>query len=211
MKTIYLIRHSAPFIEIDNYSDYKNTSWADYNRNMILSSKGEDNARKLCDLKEFKNLDEIYAADSYRDIGTAKYVAEMNDLKIKLDNRINERNLGVNKISELPDNFSKKSFDNKDLKYGYGESLNEVDSRFQTFIDELLNKDSKNIALFIHGIILMSYLQEQSEFEFDGQIMKISYNNKIVFNDKMQNPLVFKIVFDTDGKLIDIEHIKFQF
>ena len=208
MKTIYLIRHSAPFIEIDNYTDYKSVPWEDYNRNMILSPEGEKKARELCDLKEFNNLDAIYAADSYRAIDTAKYVAEMNDLKIKLDYRINERNLGVKKISELPENFNEDSFNNKNLKFGSGESLNEVDSRFQSFIDELLNSNAKNIALFIHAMILMSYLQEQTKFEFDGKNMKILFNNKVVFNDKMKNPLVFKIVFDDSGKIIDIEYIK---
>ena len=76
MKTIYLIRHSAPFIDIDNYKDYKNVSWDDYNRNMILSPLGEENAKKLCDIEELKNIDSIYASDSYRAIGTAKYLAE---------------------------------------------------------------------------------------------------------------------------------------
>ena len=38
MKIVYLIRHSAPFVMIDNYDDYQNVSWDDYNRNMILSS-----------------------------------------------------------------------------------------------------------------------------------------------------------------------------
>jgi hypothetical protein len=80
MKTIYLIRHSAPFVEIENYEDYKNVPWKDYNRNMILSSEGETKAKKLCELEDFKNIDSVYAADSYRAIGTAKYVAEMNNL-----------------------------------------------------------------------------------------------------------------------------------
>ena len=207
MKNIYLVRHSAPFIEIDNYSDYENVSWDDYNRNMILSPEGEEKAKELCNLEEFRNIDEIYASDSYRAIGTAKYVAEGNNLKIKLDDRINERALGVKKISELPDNFTKESFDNKDLKYGFGESLNEVDKRFQSFIDEILTNDNKNIALFIHGIILMSYLQEHTNFEFDGKKMKLLFNDKLVFNDKMKNPLVFKLVFDDNKQLIDIEHI----
>ncbi len=44
MKTIYLIRHSAPFVGIENYEDYKNVPWSDYNRNMILSREGEENA-----------------------------------------------------------------------------------------------------------------------------------------------------------------------
>ena len=41
MKTIYLIRHSAPFVEIENYSDRNKVLWDEYNNNMILSSLGE--------------------------------------------------------------------------------------------------------------------------------------------------------------------------
>lgn len=208
MKILYLIRHSAPFVEIDNYADYKNVPWKEYNRNMILSPAGEKKAKELCNLKELKNLDEIYSADSYRAIGTAKYVAEMNNLKIKLDKRINERELGVKTISELPENFNKDSFNNKDLKYGFGESINEVNDRFELFIDELLKSKSNKIALFIHGIILMSYLQEHTEFKFDGKNMEISFNNQTVFNSQMKNPLIFKIVFDDNGTITDIESIE---
>lgn len=39
--TIYLIRHSGPLVDLENYSDYKNISWAEYNKNMILSVVGE--------------------------------------------------------------------------------------------------------------------------------------------------------------------------
>ena len=70
MKTIYLVRHSAPFVEIDNYEDFKSVSWNEYNRNMILSSEGEEKAKKLCDIEEFKDIDAIYSADSFRAIGT---------------------------------------------------------------------------------------------------------------------------------------------
>ena len=47
MKTIYLIRHSAPFVEIENYNDYKNVPWSEYNKKMILSVEGEEKAKKL--------------------------------------------------------------------------------------------------------------------------------------------------------------------
>ena len=206
MKTIYLIRHSAPFIEIENYEDYKNVTWSDYNRNMILSSEGEEKAKKLCELDELKNLDAIYAADSFRAIGTAKYVAETNNLKIKLDNRINERNLGVNKISELPKNQTLESFSNKDYKFGTGESLSEVDNRFNSFIDEILKSDNNKIALFIHGIIMMSFLQNNTAFSFDGKNMKLLFNGKEVYNDIMKNPMVFKIEYD-DNKILNIKFI----
>lgn len=206
MKTIYLIRHSAPFVEIENYDDYKNVPWSEYNRNMILSREGEENAKKLCEIEELKHLDSVYSADSFRAIGTAKYVAEINNLKIKLDSRINERNLGVNTISELPENQTLESFENKDYKFGVGESLNEVDKRFNSFIYELLESDDNNIALFIHGIIMMSFLQNNTDFSFDGKNMKLLFNNKEIYKDRMKNPMIFKIEYEND-LIVDIEEI----
>ena len=208
MKTIYLIRHSAPFVEIENYEDYKNVPWKDYNRNMILSSEGETKAKKLCELEDFKNIDSVYAADSYRAIGTAKYVAEMNNLKIKLDDRINERNLGVETISELPENQTIDSFNNKDYKFGTGESLNEVDKRFKSFIEDILNSNDNKIALFIHGIIMMSFLQNNTSFSFDGKKMKLLFNYKEIYNDKMKNPMIFKIDYD-EKEIVNIKEIKY--
>ena len=206
MKTIYLIRHSAPFVEIENYDDYKNVPWSEYNRNMILSREGEENAKKLCEIEELKPLDSVYSADSFRAIGTAKYVAEINNLKIKLDSRINERNLGVNTISELPENQTLESFKNKDYKFGVGESLNEVDKRFNSFIYELLENDDNNIALFIHGIIMMSFLQNNTDFSFDGKNMKLLFNNKEIYNEKMKNPIVFKVEYE-NYTIVDIKEI----
>lgn len=206
MKTIYLIRHSAPFIEIENYDDYKNVPWSDYNRNMILSSEGEEKAKKLCNIDELRHLDAVYSADSFRVIGTAKYVAEINNLKIKLDNRINERNLGVNTISELPENQTLESFKNKNYKFGTGESLNEADKRFNSFINEILESNYNNIALFIHGIIMMSFLQNNTSFLFDGKNMRLLFNNKEIYNDKMKNPMVFKIEYE-NNMIVDIKEI----
>lgn len=202
-KEIYLIRHSAPFIEIDNYNDYKNVNWDDYNRNMILSSEGENNAKKLCELDELKNIDEIYSSDSFRAIGTAKYIAEINNIKIKLDNRINERNLGIKTINDLPVNFSQDSFNNKELKILNGESLNEVDNRFNSFIKDILNSNNKKVVLSIHGIILMSFLQTICDFEFDGQKFIINFNGKEVMNRKLKNPDVFKLIYEGND-IIDI-------
>lgn len=208
MKTIYLIRHSAPFVEIQNYDDYENVLWDDYNRNMILSGEGEDKAKKLCKLDELNNLDAVYSADSFRAIGTAKYVAELNNLKIRLDKRINERDLGVKTISELPKNQTLDSFSNKDYKFGSGESLNEVDNRFNTFLDEILNSENNRVALFIHGIIMMSFLQNNTDFSFDGRIMRLVFHDKKVYNDNMKNPMVFRVDFE-DNKIVNIEYIDF--
>jgi len=208
MKTIYLIRHSSPFVEIDNYNDYKNVSWEDYNRNMILSKDGEINAEKLCNIKELEGIKTIYASDSYRAIGTAKYIAELNKTKVKLDSRINERVLGIKKITDLPEGFSQKSFEDRNLKMENGESLNEVNKRFSDFINELLINESDKSIVVLHGIILMSYLQNISDFEFYEDRLKIVFNTRIVVDRKLRNPDVFKIVFDNKNSILSIENIE---
>ena len=170
MKYIYLIRHSSPFVEIENYNDYKNVLWDEYNKNMILSVEGEEKAKKLCDIKELKNIKNIYSSNSFRAIGTAKYLSELNNTKIKLDDRINERNLGVKYISDLPDDYTKHLFNDKNFKVYDGETLNDVDSRFNDFIKDILKK---MIRLFLLFMVLFYYLFYKIIANLN--IMKIKY------------------------------------
>lgn len=90
MKTIYLIRHSGPFVEIDNYLHNDKVLWSEFNRNMILSPLGEEKAKQLCQVKALKSIEAIFASNSSRAVETAKYLAETCGLKIKLDPRIDE-------------------------------------------------------------------------------------------------------------------------
>lgn len=209
MKTIYLIKHSAPFVEIDNYSDRNIVPWDEYNRNMILSPLGEENAKKLCNVKQLKDIKEIYASNSPRAIQTAKYLAEMNDLKIKLDERINEREFGIKYLSELPKDYNKNSFEDKDLKLAGGESLNELDLRFKSFITDILKSDNDKTAIIMHGIILLSYLKTIcTSFNFDGRSFNIKYNDNIVLNGSPKNPSIYKIVFDDSEQIINVEYVE---
>ena len=205
-QVIYLIRHSSPFIEIDNYSDYNNTNWHDYNRNMILSVLGEQKANALTKIDELTNIKEIYSSDSFRAISTAKYISELNDTKIKLDERINEREFGVDYLNQLPDDFTKKSFDDKNFKVFKGESLNEMDKRFNDFIEELLNSGVDKSIIVIHGIMLLSFFQNHCDFDFDGKIVTVKFNGKMIVEEKLKSPGVYKITYE-DNKIIDIDVI----
>lgn len=208
--TIYLIRHSGPFVDIENYSDYKNISWAEYNKNMILSVAGEENAKKLCNVKELNNIDKIYASNSFRAIGTAKYLSEKNDIKINLDKRIDEREFGVEKINDLPSDFNKISFENKLFKVNNGESLNDVDKRFKAFINDLLNTNKNNkIVVVLHGIILLSYLQTICDkFDFDGKTFNIQFKNNVILSGTPKNPSIYKIVFDENKNIENVKYIE---
>ena len=209
MKTIYLIRHSAPFVEIDNYVGNDNVLWSEFNKNMILSPKGEENAKKLCNVDELKEINKIYASNSSRAIETAKYLAESNNIRIKLDERINEREFGVEYIKDLPSDFTKLSFEDKNFKVNNGESLNEVDNRLKSFINDLLDNDSNKIAIVMHGIILLSYLKNIcNHFEFDGRNFNIKYNDNVVLDGTPKNPSIYKIEFDDNKNVINVEYVE---
>ena len=97
----------------------------------------------------------------------------------------------------MPKDFTKNSFENKDLKNKDGESLNELDTRFKSFINDLLNNDSNKIAIVMHGIILLSYLKTICDtFTFDGKTFDIRYEDNIILNETHKNPSVYKIEFD---------------
>lgn len=209
MKTIYLIRHSAPFVEIENYINNDNVLWTEFNKNMILSPQGEENAKKLCNVDELKDVNEIYASNSSRAIETAKYLAENNGIKIKLDERINEREFGVKYIKELPADFTKLSFDDKEFKVNNGESLNEVDNRFRSFIENLLSSKNNKIVIVMHGIILLSYLKTIcSVFEFDGKNFNIIFNDNLILDGTPKNPSIYKIEFDNAKNVVNVEYVE---
>lgn len=194
-------------MNIKNYEDYEYVLWEDYNRNMILSTEGEKRAEELCNIEELDNVDRIFTSNSVRAIATAKYLAEKNNIKIELDKRIDERIFGVETLNDLPKDFNKLSFDNKNFKMKSGESFNEVDSRFINFINDLLEQDSNKNVLVIHGLILLSYLETICDFSFNGNIFDIKYKNKVIINGNPKSPSVYKITYDDNKEVIDVELI----
>lgn len=208
MKTIYLIKHSGPFVDIKNYEDYENILWEDYNKNMILSVEGEKRAEKLCEIEELNNIERIFASDSVRAIASAKYLAEKNNIKIELDERINERIFGIERLSELPNDFNKLSFDDKNFKMENGESFNDVDKRFIDFINDLLNQNNESYVLFIHGLILLSYLETICDFAFDGMNFNIKYNDKVILDGNPKSPSVYRVTYDDHREVIDVDIIR---
>ena len=158
---------------------------------------------------ELKNIDEIYASNSSRAIETAKYLAETNNIKIKFDERINEREFGVKYIKDLPVDFTKLSFEDKKFKIADGESLYEVDKRFSSFINDLLNGDNNKIVIVMHGIILLLYLKTIcNHFEFDGRNFNISCNGKLILDGIPKNPSIYKIGFDDNNNITNIEYVE---
>ena len=89
---IYLIRHAETLSE----NGIRNTNEDSQlvNEKEILSVEGEEQAKKLSENDELKNLDIIWSSSYTRAKATAKYIANVNDLPFNLDDNLSERKLG---------------------------------------------------------------------------------------------------------------------
>ena len=193
-------------VNVENYKNFREVLWKEYNANMILSVDGEKRAENLCNVKELENIEEIYASSSARAIATAKYLADKKNLSIKLDKRINEIDFDVEYYKEMPDDFTQQMFENKDLKINTHESFNDMDNRVNDFITKLLDSDKNNVAVIIHGMLLLSYLGSIANEKFEDKKFKITFNGKEILNGTPSAPDIYKLTFE-NKELIDIERI----
>lgn len=115
----------------------------------------------------------------------------------------------VSSIYNLPADFAKHSFDDKNFKVNQGESLHKVDTRLKSFIDDLLKCNYQQTAVVVHGIILLSYLQTIcTDLAFDGKKFKIKYYDHLVLNGTPKNPSIYHIDFDDKKNIIDVQQIE---
>lgn len=88
---VFLIRHSKQ-LKIEKDKLLKENSQIS-NEKIILSIEGEKEAEKIGQLQELKNIDILYSSNYVRALSTAKYIAQQNNIEIKVDDRLNERKL----------------------------------------------------------------------------------------------------------------------
>ena len=105
---------------------------------IILSPKGEKRAEALATLNELDNLDAVYASNCVRTLSTAKYLLEKQDLDVTIDERFDERRIGIFNSDSVPDWYERQYYD-IDYKTVGGESQREVRKRFEQAFDEILN------------------------------------------------------------------------
>ena len=86
---VYLIRHAETIDE--NGIRNTNEDSQMINEKEILSVEGEEQAKKLSENDELKNLDIIWSSSYTRAKATAKYIANVNSFPFNLDNNLSER------------------------------------------------------------------------------------------------------------------------
>ena len=209
MTKIYLLRHSQPFRKLlgeYNSSDVEQVR----NEKNVLSVYGEKLAREISERKELQNIDVIYSSHYVRAMCTAKYIAENNNIKLNVDERLGERKFGVNDISELPSDFFEEQFRNWDYKLEKGESANEVSKRMNEVLLEIINNNKdKTIAIVSHGTAISAMLKTRCNILLNEEtkLIELYFNDKLVFDGNWNCPELFELEFDNNN-LISISNIR---
>ena len=203
---IYLIRHAETIDE----NGIRNTSEDSQiiNEKEILSVKGEEQAKKLSQNNELKNLDIIWSSSYTRAKATAKYIANANNLPINLDDNLSERKLG--NLKELGEFMKDKSTRdpsqeqllNRTFRTSDGESAEQTRERMNEFFYKILKEyEGQRIAVISHGGSIKFFLLNWC---IVNENVKLVYNENIILNIK--SPCLLKLTF-RENKLIDLEQI----
>lgn len=90
------------------------------NEKIILSVNGEKRAEILSRQNELQNIDKVYASNCVRTLSTAKYLLARQNLKVNIDDRLDERRVGIKNDTLVKDWFEKQYLD-EDYKTVGGE------------------------------------------------------------------------------------------
>lgn len=204
MKTFYFISNNL--VSNINVIYEKNTTFKEVREKTMLSSKGEDLAKKLSSLEILNNIDAIYSSHYFCAMNTSKYIAEKKDLDIYLDERLGERivgELGSNEYRFL------KGMQEHDFNYklNNGESIKEVNLRIKSCIKEILENSYENVLIVSHNIALLSLFLDwcNKGFNLDDRLI-LDYQEEVIFDGIFREFDLLKVQFD-DNKVISIERL----
>lgn len=209
MTTLYLIRHSVRMpLKTIKYNTTQDKLIL--NEKIILSSDGESRAKLLSEKEELQNIDVVYASNCVRTLQTAKYIIEKQNLSVTIDDRLDERRVGIPNDDIYPDWFERQ-YKDENYKTVGGESQKDVRNRMDEAITEILKQHKdKRIAIFSHGYAITFYLLKYCKLtNLTDKKFTFEFNNKIIFDKKINAPEVFKLTFDNE-ELMSIESIEFE-
>lgn len=145
----------------------------------------------------------VISSNYVRAISTAKYFTKD---KLFIDDNFGERKFGINNWDELPKDFGKKQFDDFNYKLPNGESINEVIGReYISLINILNNCYDKKVLVVGHSTALASLFSKWCEIDYTGDY---KFKGKTFFDGKWNYCETFKLEFDDNNNLINIENIK---
>lgn len=203
---IYLIIHAETIDENGIRNTMEDSQII--NEKEILSVEGEEQAKRLSENEELKNLDVIWSSSYTRAKATAKYIAKANNLPINLDENLSERKLGnLKELGEFMKDKrtrdpSQEQLLNRTFRTSDGESAEQTRERMNKFFDKILKEyEGQRIAVISHGGSIKFFLLNWCAVNANVQLV---YNENIILNIK--SPCLLKLTFK-ENKLIDLEQI----
>ena len=209
MTIIYLIRHSES-IKSKNLLFESDLSDQVKNEKIPLTPDGEEKAKMISTYKELENIDVVFCSEYERAISTAKYIANKNNININVSAKLNERKIG--NAENLPKTFWLTQLEDENAKAPNGENRKEVTERFLSYINNILmHYSKKRIVIVSHATAITFLLMNWCELvsaNLEDKSRHLKFKNKDVINDIFRCPEVFKLSFDDDDSIIDIELIR---
>ena len=155
-----------------------------------------------------KDLDIIWSSSYTRAKATAKYIANVNNLPINLDDNLSERKLGnLQELGEFMKDKntidpSQEQLLDRTFRTSDGESAEQTRKRMNKFFDKILKEyEEKRIAVISHGGSIKFFLLNWCTV---NENVKLVYNKNTILNIK--SPCLLKLTFRKD-ELIDLEQL----
>jgi broad specificity phosphatase PhoE len=204
---VYLVRHSKPFKEHLGIVNGDSNVLID-NMRRPLSVDGEKMAKEFSTNYEFDNINEVWSSGYSRCLGTSKYFAYNNNLKVNIDDRLNERLHGViNSYNEVPDDYEEHQLYDENYKLPNGENQKEVGYRiYNALFDIISNNKNKKVIIVSHCTSIIFLLKKLGcNIILNGNY---SFNGNVFFNGIPDYLETFKLEFDDNNELVNIENIR---
>lgn len=200
---IYIMRHA----ETDKSRYVPSENSLERNKSIKISEFGmkqsEQMKRKLKDVL----IDNVYCSDYNRSIDTALIFSK----KVFIDSRLGERVGGIPNLAITPQQFFKRQIEDQNLKFPKGESRLEIEKRMWDAILNVLNENRGKTNLIVsHGASITFLLMKWCNIEIiniEKKIRKIKFNDKNIFEGTFDYLKLFKLVFDENNILLEIENI----
>lgn len=182
MTKVYFVCHAQP--------EHK---WED-DRTRPLTAEGKQDSKILLDFLKDKKIDVFYSSPYQRSLDTIADTAAFYEKKIITDERLREREKGINGNNH---GMFEKRWTDHDYHEENGESINMTQKRNIAALTEILaqNKD-KNIVIGTHGTALSTVLNYYNP--------KFGCQDFLRFIDWM--PYVIELDFEEDKLLAIKEH-----
>ena len=173
---IYTVRHGETYGNVKRICDDNPLN------NSTLTLKGITQVETLANkLKNFP-FEVIFVSEFLRTRRTAEIINKFHDKTLIVDKRLNDRQTGLSgrPVDEFFEAID-KSNNPWTVKLGEGESFEEEKERVKSFLDDLKEKDHKNVLIVAH---------EEPIKIIRGFFKNLS--NKEVWNMKVGNAEFFK-------------------